>query len=1141
MNRDPFYDEIVRRLSGQLDSENFEHCAADILRIDFPGLVPVRGGGDMGMDGAVPDGLGEPFPLISTTSAKVLGNLTRNLDSYVSNGGARRKAILATSQQLTPKRRQNLHKRARDKGFTLVQIVDRSAMADRLYGNSAWCKDLLGLTGTPSALSAFPISHRPFFELPLIGRDSDVAWLNAQTGDCLISGQPGSGKTFLLQRLVSEGKALFLVSENETDIANALREQRPPIVIVDDAHVYTKGFDVLRHLRQELGLEFAMFASCWPGATTELAEKMTLVPTSVRGLELLPRDDMVRVVRAGGLVGPDELIRAIVSQAEGRPGLGITLTRLCLQGETKAVVLGDALARSVRGTLEPLVGEEALQLLAAFALGGDYGMRMGDVASVFGLSLLNIQRAIAKLSAGGVIIQAGRDYLSVRPPELRYSLIRDVFFCGAAALMPVELLKLVPDPEEAAITLSGCKSRGSNIPSGTIRRLLEALPPPYILRELSGADSDSAAQSDTVRALLIGSRTTGWVNYASLGRRETEDALEQRPNLLEDLAPVALAHWPDRVIELLLEHAIGDTRNISGHPRQPLRQLRDWVQKVPPGAEAMRRRRCLRDTAIKWIRGGRDERVGMQALAFAMLPLFELLSTDPGSGMTLKIRAGHLPSEQQQQIEDMWHSTVSELASLQVQAWASMLDALYDWAHPGHSFPSAIPQSLWHEMRQAAGRMVASLAKVTQGRPGVQHRLSQFARMLKTRPRLNLSDPFELLFPDPDPRDWKADIARDAKAAHRLADQWSADEPTRVAEQLVYLESEALSAGRQGYSLAAQTARRLASIVTDRLRWATAFSDAGVSADVIAPFVLSAATDTDAGLEDFLCMCMDKPNYVKLGTYCCLTQANVSRKLMGQAIANATLYSADLDTMVMQGHVPDDVVTRLLSHEEAGVRAATAVGIWHAEPKGVIPPEIAEQWGQAILDCPPDDYRLVAVLRSDIALAREWLLRHLEEGTCSVYMLSEAERAAIEVLDTAARAKLLADMSASRVPESVLKALIGKDVGLYRTLLSLPDLRSGHFVPLELSDQPADVAMLAAAIAAGYSPEEVFRGVWNGPFTWEGEESSMWLRWMERFRALRENPDPAIRKIGEDGERSVERLYQNAVRRERQEAVFGLD
>ncbi|MFC1958352.1 hypothetical protein ACFLV6_00295 [Chloroflexota bacterium] len=130
MIRDPFYQDIITRLTGKLDPELFEQCAADLLRDTYPGLVPIRGGNDAGMDGAVADMAGVAFPLVSTTQEDVIGNLTQSLKSYVKDGGLRRKVILATSQSLTPKRRRNLESRASELGFELTNVHSQEAFAD---------------------------------------------------------------------------------------------------------------------------------------------------------------------------------------------------------------------------------------------------------------------------------------------------------------------------------------------------------------------------------------------------------------------------------------------------------------------------------------------------------------------------------------------------------------------------------------------------------------------------------------------------------------------------------------------------------------------------------------------------------------------------------------------------------------------------------------------------------------------------------------------------------------------------------------------------------------------------------------------------------------------------------------------------
>ncbi len=237
MKRDPFYCDIWNALEQPLDPDDFERCACDLLRTEFPSLVPVRGGSDSGMDGAIADGEGPAFPLVCTTSPDVIGNLRKSLNPYLKSGGTRRKAVVATSRVLTPRQRQNLVKRGAELEFDIVQVYDRAAFADRLYESPGWCLELLNLTGDARVLSAEPLTSRPFLQNALIGRDAERAWLRETSGDRLLVGHPGSGKTSLLYSMTQEGRGLFLVGKDLAKVAPEIRKNCPGAVMLDDAHV----------------------------------------------------------------------------------------------------------------------------------------------------------------------------------------------------------------------------------------------------------------------------------------------------------------------------------------------------------------------------------------------------------------------------------------------------------------------------------------------------------------------------------------------------------------------------------------------------------------------------------------------------------------------------------------------------------------------------------------------------------------------------------------------------------------------------------------------------------------------------------------------------------------------------------------
>src|SRR4029079_17780723 len=177
----------------------------------------------------------------------------------------RRKVALATSQVLNRRRRRPLENAARERGFSLEQPVDRPGMAELLYRSSRWRKEL-GIPGNPPALSVFPPSPRLGLDIEPIGRETDLAWLRSTSGDRVLSGEPGAGKSFLIAHLIRSGwNGLFLASQDRTEIADAVREQAPGTLVVDDAHVKPELLQILRHLRQDIGASFDLLAITWEG------------------------------------------------------------------------------------------------------------------------------------------------------------------------------------------------------------------------------------------------------------------------------------------------------------------------------------------------------------------------------------------------------------------------------------------------------------------------------------------------------------------------------------------------------------------------------------------------------------------------------------------------------------------------------------------------------------------------------------------------------------------------------------------------------------------------------------------------------------------------------------------------------------
>ncbi len=766
MKRDPLYGEIWTRLGQPLDPDVFERCACDLLRAEFPSLVAVRGGGDSGMDGAIADGEGPAFPLICTTSGDVLGNLRKNLNSYLKSEGIRRKAVVATCQVLTPTKRQNLVKCGTELGFDIVQIYDRAAFADRLHDHPGWCLELLNLTGDARMLSVEPLTSRPLLRSELIGREAERAWLCETTADCLLVGHPGSGKTSLLYSLAREGRGLFLVGKDPAKIAPEIRANRPRVVIVDDAHVDLEVLRRLLQLRRELSADFTIMASAWPGDRTQVADALGLPTTRIRELGRLERDQVVEILHSIGLLGSTQLIREIVDQARGLPGLAVTLATLCRNDGVMEVALGTALKRSVHAFLENLIGETAIDILAALALGGAPGIAWAQIAREFRLPLVDARRMIVNLEASGVVVDIDAEHVAVQPATLRYALVRDEFFSGPARLDCRPLIQAARQITGVAETLVGARAVGGQVPPDLF----------WDVVRMAGSDSI-------------------WVQVAGLGQSEARRVLQERPQLLYRVAPVALGVVPE-VAYQLLDRAVGDRRNITSTSEHPLRLIQDWVADARPGSgQALARRKVLLQSLSHWRSERGDEYVAMMATRIAFSPQASWTDADPGSGRTIMLAFSYLVPAELLELGDLWSQWHDSIGSVTGPGWQPILELVREWvyADPKLITNSRDDAEVAEAQRRVAGQMLDDIAAIAVGRPGVQQELMSYARTIGITIPNRLEPDFETLFPGRDHyrRDWQAAEAMQLAAATRLADEWANREPSWVGRRIDDLRREA--------------------------------------------------------------------------------------------------------------------------------------------------------------------------------------------------------------------------------------------------------------------------------------------------------------------------------------------------------------
>jgi hypothetical protein len=217
-------------------------------------------------------------------------------------------------------------------------------------------------------LSPVPISTRYGANVTLRGRDEELNRLRGDK-DMLVSGQPGSGKTSLLQTFAKSVGAQFILSDDADAVIAAIACQDVDTVIIDDAGPRIDLIRRVQHIREERKLGLRLIAVCWPFEAAELQQVLRL--SKLQNIELagLPRKiiaEIITDIAASKHVKPnDQFIRVVAKQARGKPGLAASLTLATIERSGEELFSGELLLKDLEGFLRRHAGDESVEVLAA--------------------------------------------------------------------------------------------------------------------------------------------------------------------------------------------------------------------------------------------------------------------------------------------------------------------------------------------------------------------------------------------------------------------------------------------------------------------------------------------------------------------------------------------------------------------------------------------------------------------------------------------------------------------------------------------------------------------------------------------------------------------------------------------------------
>ena len=545
-------------------------------------------------------------------------------------------------------------------------------------------------------LSPIAISTRYTENITLRGREKELKWLQGDK-DTLVFGQPGCGKTSILQVFAYSG-AQFALSEDGDSTIAAIVLQRPGTAVIDDAGPRQELIRRLQHAREERGIKFRIIAICWPFEKTELQQVLRIGDEQTMELPGLPRKVIAEVIgeiaEKKHVKLSDDFIRVVAKQARGKPGLAASLTLATLESSGEALVSGQLLLKDLEGFLHRHGGEECTDVLAAFACGGNAGISTESVAKNLGKPITEIMVTTRRIALAGVLQEIERDTLVVRPGFLRSALLKASFFPDGGPALPWNLCKSLIEsgkqPVFGYLDLIHARSRsGASIGDDKLRPIV--------------------AEVDDYRL---------WEAMAWVDEGNCRWVIETKEDLSADIKRAALHHHPKLIIPMMLRAASTDNRPLNAFPNADMRLLEDWVT-GGEDADAVRRRRIMFDAATNWVKTGGDTSTGVAALSFVFNLKCHKSDSDPADPSIIRWRDWLLSMAHANEIFSLWNDFVTLLKSLKPIPWSKVINLVETWLHVTRPRGQALPQNYIDFIDESSRMMISSLVPLASNQPFV--------------------------------------------------------------------------------------------------------------------------------------------------------------------------------------------------------------------------------------------------------------------------------------------------------------------------------------------------------------------------------------------------------------------------------------
>lgn len=742
-------DRIAAALGNnrvRIHADVFEECATDLLQERYPNLVPVRGGSDSGRDADSLQAPGTPPVRMAITSSRSYEGAKKNLrlamDSLEKHGMSGKTIISVSLAELNQDKRKKFEDLATSRGFSLETVVDRAFFADRLRSSGDWREKLLGLPGGPFSLSRYSVRGdiRPR-DFEIVGRAVELDAIQNSSGDLLLYGVPGVGKSALLEKTPE----LYFVDGNPTidRLMDDVMASQPAILVVDDAPRRLDMLENLQQIRRQESLAFRIIAVCWPHQRDELKVHMG----DAAEMQILPliRSDIGVIVRNGGITR-ESLIARILDQAKGRPAWAARLVDLVQSdAQWREVQTGEAVRGEVSQYLiRSGLSKEARDVLAAIAILGTVAeSEIAVLASQLEISRTTVVHLIDDLAVGGLLdvhrqwTRQGtqENVYSVAPQILATSIVIDTFFGTGPAVFPVvELFESWPSKQTSIAV---------HCISASLLGVSGAYPIARSLFNDLAARSAISVGSDIYRYYLhLGANEAREIVQRAIAEWEqSADESQFRQHAILDLIAT---YFADAIRDMGLVAMIDDALNFAarlndeGLTQRLLSHLIDEIRNasIPDGSINLAPLFSIWEAAIRWHASETaevKERVLTALLRELLNPAFETSTLSPENHRLLRLISVVLPADSMRLVVEQIWAPYSSTVSRPTHEELSLLAGLFrKWVLIAQGFSPGFGGEISPEQMDVARRLAESLADYlianSGAYPGIRATVRRFSK-----------------------------------------------------------------------------------------------------------------------------------------------------------------------------------------------------------------------------------------------------------------------------------------------------------------------------------------------------------------------------------------------------------------------------